>query len=156
MIVDTKKFPFKWMPTIIKILKNHQFITLFQISRKLGSCFADASESTRMLYYLTCLGKVVGNSNNEWKIIHTAENLPQLTKYRFKYVQDLKKLVQSLNGTFKNVSDLVVDKAWKEKDIQEALRFLSLVTERGFLYFEGDGHRQKWILKKWPVVNTTN
>jgi hypothetical protein len=156
MIVDIKKFPFKWMPIIIKSLKNHEFLTLFQISRKIGSCFADANESTRMLYYLTCLGKVVGNSNNEWKIIHSTESLPPLTKYRVRYIQDLIKLIQSLDGTFKSVNDLVVEKNWEKKDIQEALSFLSLVTERGFLYFEGDGHQQKWILKKWPFANDIN
>ncbi|MFX0207964.1 MAG: hypothetical protein ACFFDT_18405 [Candidatus Hodarchaeota archaeon] len=150
MIIERKKFPFKLMPPIIKSLENHEFLTSFQLSRKIGTCFADASEVTRMLYYLTSSGKVVTNSKMEWKIIPCPEDLPQLTKFRTKYIQDLITLIQNLDGSFKSVNDLVDDTDWSQDDVQEALIFLSLVTKKGYLFFEGDGHRQKWLLKKWP------
>ncbi|MFX0170472.1 MAG: hypothetical protein ACFE9L_01000 [Candidatus Hodarchaeota archaeon] len=150
MIIDRKKFPFKLMKNIVNSLENHESLTSFQLSRKTGSCFADASEVTRMLYYLTSSGKVITNSKMEWKIIPCPEDLPKLTKFRIKYIQDLVTLIENLDGDFKSLNDLVDDTPWDQDDVQEALIFLSLVTKKGYLYFEGDGHRQKWFLKKWP------
>ncbi len=150
MIVDSKKYPFKWMPAIISILEKLDSTSTNNISRKIGSCVADASESLQILSYLTSFGKVIFTSEN-WELLHSREIELSSINFRFQYIADLDKILHLLQQFPITAAEIATKIEENKDEVFEALNFLAFITKTGYLQSEGEGRNCEWQLKKWPL-----
>ncbi|MHA2244145.1 MAG: hypothetical protein ACXADY_04195 [Candidatus Hodarchaeales archaeon] len=150
MIVDRKKFPFKWMWSIIETLERCDFLSSLEIARAIGSCVPDADEVTNMIHYITYFGKVKSDMEGKWRIFGKEEDSnPPQKDFRFRYIRILMEIIDILDeGTLGNV-ELAQKTSQKIDDIQEAMSFLALITEKGSIHLQEKDSSQNWSLKPW-------
>ncbi len=148
MIVDRNKFPFKWMLRIIATLERGDSLSSLQIARAIGSCVPDAGEVTHMIHYITYFGKVTSDTEGKWKIVGKEEDSgPPQKDFRFRYIRTLMKIIDILAEGAQSVVELA-QKIYQEiDDIQGALSFLALITEKGRVHLQKEDQPKKWSLK---------
>jgi hypothetical protein len=139
------------MVTIIKLLEEGKTLSSYKISRKTGSCLADAREVTRMLYYLTSFGKIISNGTGEWKILVSKKNDEIQKNFRLNYIKDLVTLIQHLEDSYKSIDDLASELPKNEKEIRDMLSLLSRITHKGQIKVDGSGFNQNWSLEDWKI-----
>ncbi len=153
MAVARDKFPFKWMPKVIKVLdevKKEGLLPLSQISGKIGSCIPDGSEITRMLHYITHFGRVMRLETNEWVMYYPSNNsLPEIN-FRFRFIEGFVKLLYQLDHNPKKLEEIASALTQSPKDIEDELNFLEEITAKGRVKFDGYGYQQQWYLDPWP------
>jgi len=150
-VTDRTKFPFKYFLAIIDALEKNNALSAWQISKSIGSCISDASEVTRMLYYLTHYGKIT-SEQEKWRIIKKDKKTDSPTKdFRVKYIQNYITLIEALTNELQSVEKLASRTSLELNEIKEILTYLRLLTEKGFVGLQGSGPRQQWRLNSWPL-----
>ncbi|MFX0122438.1 MAG: hypothetical protein ACFFAE_02290 [Candidatus Hodarchaeota archaeon] len=152
MIQRHNKFPFKYFLGVIEALEGEDALSSWQIANSIGSCTSDASEVTRMLHYLTHYGKVVSNADRgNWRIIRKNEDSnPPSKDFRVKYIQKYLTIIELLTGEPQSEKELSNKASLELNEVKEALSYLKLITEKGYIYLQGSGPRQQWKMQYWP------
>ena len=152
MIVDRKKFPFKRMLSIIATLEGGDSFSSLQIARAIGSCVPDAGEVTHMIHYITYFGKVASDTEGKWRIFGKEEDSnPPQKDFRFNYIRTLMEIIDILDEDAQSVVELAQKTSQEIDDIQEAMSFLALITEKGRIHLQEEDSSQKWSLKPWSL-----
>ncbi|UCE12800.1 MAG: hypothetical protein JSV04_11470 [Candidatus Heimdallarchaeota archaeon] len=89
------------------------------------------------------------DSEDKWKIGDSPEDTDSTTQnFRLKYIQALTELIQNLNKEPQSSESLAEKTSNKVTDVQEALVFSKLITEKGYFQSQGSGYSQQWSLKR--------
>ncbi|WP_455141539.1 hypothetical protein [Candidatus Hodarchaeum mangrovi] len=155
MTFEEQKFPYKWFNAIINTLnkeKNDSHLLSFEIASQIGSCVSDASESTRMLYYLLHFGKLDKDQHGKWYLISDSpNNFPEID-FRIKYLQNLVeilKIIQNADHPI-HIDELTEIVNFGSDYVLQALEFYASISQKGKIYSEGKGYQRSWRIIDWP------
>lgn len=138
------------MLSIIEALENEKSLSSLQIARAVKVCIPDAREVTQMLQYLTSFGKIISNQNGKWEVTLKGEDpAPPSKEFRFKYIITLTEIIKILHRSNRSASELAQKTSQEIDDIEEALEFLALITEKGQVHLTKSGTSDQWSLRSW-------
>ncbi len=150
MIIEKEKFPFKWMLSILEALESEESLSSLQIAKIVRVCVPDVSEIAWMLQYLTSFGKIISDLDGKWKIITKKEaSAPPPKEFRFKYIKALAKIIEILHESSQSVPELAQKISHEIDDIQKALEFLTLITDKGQVQLTKSDIHHQWSLRPW-------
>lgn len=140
------------MLSIIATLERDDILSSLQIARAIGSCVPDAGEVTNMIHYITYFGKVTSDTEGKWRIFGKEEDSgPPQKDFRFRYIRTLMDIIDILDEGAQSVVELAQKTSQEIDDIQVALSFLALITEKGCVHLQKEDQFQKWSLKPWSL-----